>query len=95
MSACSVAHIRPLLTSPACRIYDLALFTYLFAFFHFGSEILIFGTAKLQGAAISPVLVACEWYCSAPSGSAFTCSPYLTASSLVWMLTQYKFYVHS
>ncbi|KAH9945250.1 Erg28-like protein [Epithele typhae] len=54
-------------------IYDLALFTYLFAFFHFASEILIFKTAKLAGPAISPVLVA--------------------SSSLIWMLTQYKFYV--
>lgn len=39
------------------RIYDMALFTYLIAFGHFSSEILIFRTASLNSAALSPVIV--------------------------------------
>ncbi|TBU32500.1 Erg28-like protein [Dichomitus squalens] len=54
-------------------IYDIALFTYLFAFFHFGSEILIYRTAKIAAPVLSPVIV--------------------STSSLIWMLTQYNFYV--
>ncbi|KAF9649864.1 Erg28-domain-containing protein [Thelephora ganbajun] len=38
-------------------IYDLTLFTYLFAFAHFGSELLIFRTASLGLGALSPVVV--------------------------------------
>ncbi|TFL04028.1 Erg28-like protein [Pterulicium gracile] len=37
-------------------IYDITLFTYLFAFGHFASEILIFRTAKF-GPVVSPVIV--------------------------------------
>ncbi|KAI0822459.1 Erg28-like protein [Trametes gibbosa] len=54
-------------------IYDIALFTYLFAFFHFGSELLIFRTARVALAVLSPVIV--------------------STTSLIWMLTQYEFYV--
>ncbi|KAI0661482.1 Erg28-like protein [Cubamyces menziesii] len=54
-------------------IYDIALFTYLFAFFHFGSELLIFRTARPAVPNMSPVVVA--------------------STSLVWMLSQYDFYV--
>ncbi|KAG6331464.1 hypothetical protein ID866_7623 [Astraeus odoratus] len=39
------------------RIYDIVLFTYLIAFGHFSSEILIFRTARLDSAVISPVIV--------------------------------------
>jgi len=56
-------------------IYDMALLTYLFAFAHFSSEILIFRTAKISIPVLSPVIVA--------------------TSSLVWMITQYDFYVHA
>ncbi|KAI0671604.1 Erg28-like protein [Trametes maxima] len=56
-------------------IYDIALFTYLFAFAHFGSELLIFRTARPAAANLSPVVV--------------------STTSLVWMLTQYDFYVRS
>jgi len=38
-------------------IYDLALLSYLFAFAHFGSELLIFRTANLNFPVISPVIV--------------------------------------
>ena len=39
------------------RIYDLTLFTYLFAFAHFGSELLIFRTASFGPGALSPVII--------------------------------------
>ncbi|KAI0049800.1 Erg28-like protein [Auriscalpium vulgare] len=39
-------------------VYDMALFTYLIAFAHFGSELLIYRTAKPSVAALSPVIVA-------------------------------------
>ncbi|KAI0064757.1 Erg28-like protein [Artomyces pyxidatus] len=39
-------------------IYDMALMTYLIAFAHFSSELLIYRTAKLSVAVISPVIVA-------------------------------------
>ncbi len=43
-----------------CRVYDLALFSYLFALLHFGSEIFVFRSVKLQAPIFSPVVVACE-----------------------------------
>ena len=42
------------------RIYDLTLFTYLFAFAHFGSELLIFRTASFGPGSLSPVVVSSE-----------------------------------
>jgi len=39
-------------------IYDMALLTYLFAFGHFSSEILIFRTTKISIPVLSPVIVA-------------------------------------
>ena len=42
------------------RVYDIALFTYLFAFAHFGSELLIFRTASFGFGALSPVVVSSE-----------------------------------
>ncbi|PCH42262.1 Erg28-like protein [Wolfiporia cocos MD-104 SS10] len=39
------------------QVYDLALFSYLFAFAHFGSEILIFRSANINGPVVSPVVV--------------------------------------
>ncbi|KAI0768057.1 Erg28-like protein [Trametes elegans] len=56
-------------------IYEMALFTYLFALLHFGAELTIFRTARLAVPNLSPVIVA--------------------SSSLVWMLTQYGFYVRA
>ncbi|KAG1733623.1 Erg28 like protein-domain-containing protein [Suillus paluster] len=38
-------------------IYDMALLSYLIAFGHFTSEICFFRTAKINGAALSPVIV--------------------------------------
>ncbi|KAI0300887.1 Erg28-like protein [Russula brevipes] len=54
-------------------IYDMALLTYLFAFAHFSSEILIFRTAKITIPILTPVIVA--------------------TTSLVWMISQYDFYI--
>lgn len=38
----------------------MALFTYLIAFGHFSSELLIFRTANINPGVLSPVIVACE-----------------------------------
>jgi hypothetical protein len=38
----------------------MTLFTYLLAFGHFVSELLIFRTAKVNVGIMSPVIVACE-----------------------------------
>ncbi|KAI0787932.1 Erg28-like protein [Fomes fomentarius] len=40
------------------QVYDLALFSYLFALLHFGSEIFVFRSVKLQAPVFSPVVVA-------------------------------------
>ncbi|KAI0691529.1 Erg28-like protein [Cerioporus squamosus] len=55
------------------QVYDLALFTYLFALLHFGTELLVYRSVKIATPVFSPVLVA--------------------SSSLIWMFTQYNFYV--
>ncbi|KAJ7727284.1 hypothetical protein DFH07DRAFT_851864 [Mycena maculata] len=54
-------------------VYDMALFTYLIAFAHFASELLIFRTATPNAGVISPVLV--------------------STTSLIWMFSQYDYYV--
>ncbi|KAJ7650348.1 hypothetical protein FB45DRAFT_887653 [Roridomyces roridus] len=54
-------------------VYDMALFTYLIAFAHFASELLIFRTAAPNPGVIAPVIV--------------------STTSLIWMFTQYDFYV--
>lgn len=85
----------------ARRIYDIAMFTYLFAFFHFGSELLIFRSARFAPANLSPVVVSSKSrrpiLCHARRGHddpAGSYSPVLpAATSLIWMFTQYKFYV--
>ncbi|PBK75603.1 Erg28-like protein [Armillaria solidipes] len=56
-------------------VYDLTLFTYLIAFGHFSSELLIFRTATINPGLISPVIV--------------------STTSLLWMISQYDFYVKS
>ncbi|KAF8656794.1 hypothetical protein AX16_002346 [Volvariella volvacea WC 439] len=54
-------------------LYDMALLSYVFAFGHFASELLVFRSAKINGPVISPVIVA--------------------STSLIWMWTQYDYYV--
>ncbi|KAJ7284926.1 hypothetical protein C8J57DRAFT_704116 [Mycena rebaudengoi] len=49
------------------------LFTYLIAFGHFSSELLIFRSATINPGVLSPVIVA--------------------STSLIWMFSQYNFYV--
>lgn len=41
-------------------VYDLTIFTYFFAFAHFGSELLILRTATFGPGALSPVIVSSE-----------------------------------
>ena len=42
------------------RLYDMTLFSFLIAFGHFGSEVLIYRSAKLTGPVLSPILVSSE-----------------------------------
>lgn len=77
------------------------MFTYLFAFFHFGSELLIFRSARFAPANLSPVVVSSEsrrpilgLARRGPDDPARSHSPAPpAATSLIWMFTQYKFYV--
>lgn len=72
-------------------MYDMALFTYLIAFGHFTSELLIFRTAKVNPGVISPVIVASAFNMVFNVSS--TSNAHDTASTLIWMTTQYDFYV--
>ncbi|KAF8273270.1 Erg28-like protein [Lactarius quietus] len=54
-------------------IYDITLLTYIFAFAHFSSEILIFRTARISIPVLPPVIV--------------------STVSMIWMMSQYNFYV--
>jgi len=54
-------------------VYDICIFSYLIAFGHFTSELLIFKSCKLNGPVLSPFIV--------------------SSLSLVWMISQYDFYV--
>lgn len=56
-------HIRVQLSKLhfGCRIYDITLMTYLLAFGHFSSELIIFRTATLNPGVISPVIVSSEY----------------------------------
>lgn len=81
-------------------MYDLALFSYLFAFGHFGSEIFFFGTAKLLGPVLSTVFVSST--SARPLVSLDTLllgclggPDHPVAFSLALMLTQYDFYVQA
>lgn len=54
--------IEPL---PGLRsIYDMTLLSFLIAFGHFSSEILVFRTAKVSGPALSPVVVSSAYMSS-------------------------------
>ncbi len=75
----------------------MALFTYLFAFGHFSTELFIFKTARINTAVLSPVLVSSR--SSFPPTvipiSVLTHDLLPSALSLIWMLNQYDFYVQS
>jgi hypothetical protein len=87
LSAASVAYADP------SSVYDMTLFTYLIAFGHFASELLIFRSATPNPGVISPVIVS--------SGSSIACPGVLwsdrvsSATSLVWMFSQYDYYVRA
>lgn len=77
----------------------MALLTYLFAFAHFSSEILIFRTARLSIPVLSPVIVSSAYQppfvgiLRDPDASFDPLTPFFPATSLVWMIAQYEFYV--
>ena len=81
-------------------MYDLALFSYFFAFAHFGSEIFFFGTAKLLGPVLSTVIVSSEFLPQPVPMDTLLLGclgglDHPAALSLTWMLTQYDFYVRA
>lgn len=96
-------HIRVQLAKlhVGCRIYDITLMTYLLAFGHFSSELIIFRTASLNPGVISPVIVSSEHIPEKTvlhqGNSLLICFFFLLtlATSLVWMIAQYDFYVRS
>lgn len=59
-SASQPANMSPCCLTYVVSVYDMALFTYLIAFGHFSSELLIFRTAGLNPGTISPVIVSSE-----------------------------------
>ena len=69
----------------------MAMFTYLIAFGHFGSEWLIFRSATTNPGLLSPVFVASMWRIFYPYQTYLDYT--LTAGSLIWMFQQYDFYV--
>jgi hypothetical protein len=71
----------------------MALFTYLIAFGHFSSELLIFRTAKINPALLSPVIVSCEFVQPIFVALKMNVQSNPEATSLIWMLSQYDFYV--
>ena len=78
----------------------MALLTYLFAFAHFSSEILIFRTAKISIPVLSPVIVASAYhfFVKVLGDLMIVLSHdlpllFFIATSLVWMILQYDFYV--
>lgn len=56
---------RSLLTRPS--FYDMAFISYLIAFGHFSSELLIFRTATLNAGVISPVIVSSAFSLRTPT----------------------------
>ncbi|KIL64473.1 hypothetical protein M378DRAFT_163251, partial [Amanita muscaria Koide BX008] len=57
------------------EIYDMAMMSYLIAFGHFFSELLVYRTVNIGAGIIGPVIV--------------------STSTLIWMFTQYDFYVQA
>ncbi|KAG8900175.1 ergosterol biosynthesis protein [Tulasnella sp. 408] len=73
-------------------IYNTTLWTYAIAFFHFSTELLFFRTAKLNGPVISPVIVSSECAMD-PNKTSLIAECPDAGVSLLWMLSQYDFYV--
>ena len=70
----------------------MAFFTYLIAFGHFSSELLIYRSAKVNPGVISPVIVSSE---SDLILAGNTSPDSFSATSLIWMFMQYDFYTRS
>ena len=74
------------------RLYDISLLSFLIVFGHFTSEILVFRTAAINGPAMSPLIVGSE--CSSYTAVYREADSYARiATSLVWMIVQYDYYV--
>jgi hypothetical protein len=72
----------------------MTLLTYLLAFLHFASELVIFRTAKFGPGALSPVVVSSESTpVGAPAKDPAIADRVTLAVSLTWMFLQYDFYV--
>ena len=71
----------------------MTLLTYLFAFCHFTSELLIFRTAKFGPGALSPVVVSSELASVGTPADPEIADRVTLAVSLTWMFMQYDFYV--
>lgn len=82
-------------------IYDISLISYLLAFGHFTSELLIFGSVKLGAGSLSTFVVSSTYSSFLPlslSSNLFFANSNLfrqLAASLIWMFNQYDFYVKS
>lgn len=68
----------------------MAFFTYLIAFGHFVSEVLVYRTARVPGPVLTSLFIASAVHLS-------SILPTLTlkrlATTLIWMFQQYSFYV--
>ena len=64
----------------ATRVYDLALFSYLFALLHFGTELLVYRSVKIAAPIFSPVVVACKSHKPASMLCAHAATDVLTIS---------------
>jgi Erg28 like protein len=76
-------------------IYDMTLFTFLIAFGHFTSELLIFRTATINFGVLSPCIVASESNPFLENMGSIVDPLYPQATSLIWMFQQYDYYVQA
>ena len=70
----------------------MAFLSYLIAFGHFSSEILIFGSCHM-GPVISPVIVSSKFVIDKMLH--LSSEHVFVATSLIWMFVQYDFYVRN
>lgn len=77
-------------------MYDLALFSYVVVVGHYLSEWLIFKTSSLAAPLASPLIVGSVSPCicfSLVRISNVCLRSWFAATSLIWMINQYSFYV--
>ena len=73
-------------------VYDIAIWTYAIVIAHYVSELLYYRTSKLSAGIISPLIVGSEWCIRFGTLLAHNAPK---ATSFVWMIAQYDYYVHS